>query len=67
MADTGSTKKAPIPPKPVEEKIVWIACRAKQGCEGKQAKVVMQTKTPGGGCATRYRCMTCGGAFHIST
>jgi hypothetical protein len=65
--DTKKEKKAPVPAPPVAEKIVWIACRAKQGCEGKQAKVVMQNKTPGGGSATRYRCLTCGGSFHIST
>ena len=63
------------PPAP-EEKKVWIACRATPGCAGNQAVVVFNRTTvptgPGGtfspegaGRVIRYRCCTCGGAFHI--
>jgi len=60
-------KVAPKPQaKPVEE-TVWMSCRAKQGCEGKQAKVVFRKRTGGGGVASRFRCLACGGSFHINT
>lgn len=62
MADDQKPKpETPKPPK----KMVWVACRATPGCEGKQATVVFSKKTPGGGSVTRYKCGTCGGAFHI--
>lgn len=60
-------KLPPKPRKPTEQRTIWMSCRAKQGCPGQQATIVMQNKTPGGGTATRYRCQTCGGAFHINT
>jgi len=65
-------KPKKVPPKPAPKdknagKIVWVACRAKQGCDGQQAVMVFNKKTGGGGAAVRYRCKTCGGAFHINT
>jgi len=61
------------PPK----KIVWMSCRASEGCEGKQAEIVWskaaQPVNPGGGFnpqaggrSIRYRCLTCGQPFHVS-
>lgn len=48
-----------------EQRTVWIACRAKPGCTGQQASVVTVTKTAGGGSITRFKCLTCGRAFHV--
>jgi len=51
-----------------KDETVWMSCRARQGCEGNQAKVVFRRRLAiqqGGGTATRYRCMTCNGVFHI--
>ena len=59
-------RKPPPPRKPLKQKTVWITCRAKAGCEGKQATLVFENKLPEGGTARRYRCLTCGGAFHIT-
>lgn len=56
----------PRPQKKVEPKTVWITCRAKAGCEGKQALVIFEKKLPEGGTVRRYRCITCNGAFHIT-
>lgn len=61
------TPPKPAPKDPDAGKIVWISCRAKRGCDGKQATIVFRKRTPGGGVAARYRCMTCSGAFHIHT
>jgi len=58
-------KPQPRPQRPPEKKTVWVSCRAKAGCEGKQAIIVFSNKTPGGGHVTRYRCTKCGGAFHV--
>ena len=52
------------PPKP-KERIVWFSCRAKPGCPGNQAKVVFTRGTPGQLSVTRYRCLTCGGSWHV--
>lgn len=57
---------APVPPpakKPQRE--VWFSCRAKAGCTGNIAVVVFTKGTPGQGSNTRYRCKTCGGAWHV--
>ena len=62
-------KKAPPKPAPKDKdagKVVWISCRARDGCDGKQAIYVMKHKLPQGGTSYRYRCKTCGGAFHIT-
>lgn len=62
-----------------EEKknIVWIACRAKEGCTSNQAEVIMNaprfSSVEGefvpvhGGRMTRYRCQGCNRVFTIST
>lgn len=66
------------PPLPEEPKQVWIACRAKESCEGNQAVIEFSRShqplngkggfnAQVGGRATRYKCLTCGGAFHINT
>lgn len=57
----------PVPKPKKERKRVWVACRARQKCEGKTCEVVWSKKKPGGGRNTRYKCTACGGAFHIST
>jgi hypothetical protein len=46
---------------------VWFACRAKSGCPGKQARLLLQVKKPGGGSMLRYRCLTCKQTFSIGT
>jgi hypothetical protein len=61
-----------------EEKKVWINCRATEGCPGKQAVIVFSRQNSptdpsgsgafvpeAGGRTIRYRCLTCGKAFHI--
>lgn len=67
MADATRKKIPPKPQKSEPEEIVWIACRATKGCEGKQAVVVFRKKTGAGGHAARYRCLSCNGSFHINT
>ena len=45
-----------------------MSCRATEGCKGTKAKIVFMQRLPlqaGGGTALRYKCLTCGGAFHI--
>lgn len=52
-----------------EKNVVWMACRAREGCEGKYAKLTL-TKThsllSGGGTWRRYQCQTCGGVWQIT-
>jgi tRNA A37 threonylcarbamoyladenosine synthetase subunit TsaC/SUA5/YrdC len=56
-----------------EEKKVWIKCRAKQECPGNYAIITfVKRHNPAelvsqGGSTIRYRCLTCGGTFTIST
>jgi hypothetical protein len=60
----------PPKPKPKNTKPkrkVWVACRATHGCEGQQCEVAWEKKSPGGGRNIRYKCLTCGGAFHTNT
>jgi len=57
---------------------VWVACRAKNACEGQQAEIVF-IKGHGkpahrgafnpiaGGRTIRYKCLECGQPFHITT
>lgn len=46
--------------------VKWIKCRAKNNCEGNDAKVVMKFKLPTGGTSIRYRCQKCNRIFHIT-
>lgn len=58
----------PVPAKPKEEgPEVWFSCRAKEGCPGKQARLLLRVPKPGGGALLRYRCLTCKQTFSIST
>ena len=43
---------------------VWLSCRAAQGCEGKQSKLV-QIRKVNGSHVYRYRCMSCKRLFQI--
>lgn len=53
--------------KPTVGQIVWIACRASPGCEGKNAKIeIMFPQAANGARVTRYICQTCLRPFHIS-
>jgi len=50
------------------ENPVWISCRATPDCEGKYAVEMFSgdiSLEGGGGNWIRYKCLTCGGAFHI--
>jgi len=47
--------------------IVWISCRGCRPCEGKTASIVFKKKRPGGGFDVRYKCLSCGGSFHVAT
>lgn len=49
-------------PEPEE---VWIKCRARERCEGNKAQIVFKKRRPGGGWNVRYRCLSCGGTFHV--
>ena len=74
-ADAPSGREVPISP-PSEsphlkegDEPVWMTCRANEACGGKYAVQVMGGERglqAGGGSWLRYRCLTCGGAFHIS-
>jgi len=67
-----------MPTQPQSGDKVWIMCRAKNACEGQQAEIVF-IQRPGqgakrgefvptaGGKTIRYKCLTCGQPFHIST
>jgi hypothetical protein len=47
---------------------VWITCRATQECPGRHAVQMGAGEIAldnGGGNWIRYRCLTCGGGFHI--
>ncbi len=55
------------PPKPEEGPEVWFPCRAKEDCPGKQSRLILQSKKPGGGSLLRYRCLTCKRVFSLST
>jgi len=46
---------------------VWISCRGSRPCEGKMAAIVFKKKRPGGGFDVRYKCISCGGSFHVAT
>jgi hypothetical protein len=59
-------KKKPSP-KVEEGPEVWFSCRAKEGCPGKQARLLLKVKNPGGGALVRYRCLTCLRMFSIAT
>ena len=61
-----------------KEEKVFIACRAKEGCPGREAIITLvRNNTPNmpgggfmpesGGRMVRYRCLTCGGTFTIQT
>ena len=45
--------------------IVWIACRATEGCEGNSAKISLNQRTENGR-LIRYTCQTCNKPFHIT-
>lgn len=48
---------------------LWMSCRATAGCEGNYAVKVFgdsRSLQAGGGSWVRYRCLACGGVFHIS-
>jgi hypothetical protein len=47
-------------------KKVWVACRAKARCEGKESLMVFKRKLATGGKTIRYRCLTCGCSFHVT-
>lgn len=66
MPDEKDPAEVPEPkPKPKPLRTVWFSCRASRGCEGKMAAVVFTKGTPGQLSVTRYRCLTCGGAWHV--
>ena len=50
--------------KPQIGSVVWMACRAVQGCEGKNAKLI-QVRKVNGSTAFRYRCQSCKRLFTI--
>lgn len=49
-----------------DQPTVWVSCRAKAGCDGKEARLVFKRKLGSGGKTIRYRCLKCNGAFHIT-
>lgn len=44
--------------------VVWMACRAAEGCDGKNAELVQIRKVNGSN-AYRYRCQSCKRLFMI--
>jgi hypothetical protein len=60
--DAKKTMEKPEQPNPV-----WITCRGSRPCEGKTASIVFRKKRMGGGFDVRYKCLSCGGSFHIAT
>lgn len=60
-------KNRPVAPKPEEGPEVWFPCRAKEDCPGRQSRLLLRVKNPGGGSVLRYRCLTCKRVFSITT
>lgn len=53
--------------KPEAGDIVWVACRAYEGCEGKTAKIeILFPQAANGARVTRYICQTCLRPFHLT-
>jgi hypothetical protein len=46
-----------------EHEIVWVSCRGKKSCDGKQARVLLKQKLGMGGTVIRYVCTTCNRPF----
>lgn len=51
-------------PKSTEKKKVVIACRATQGCPGREAILVARHEIPGG-IVVHYQCTTCKKGFTV--
>lgn len=69
MSNPPRPPQQPPVPKPPDPKVgttAWISCRAKAGCQGKQAVYQMAFTLASGGRSIRYRCSTCGGVFHLT-
>lgn len=49
-----------------EDEVVWMACRATQGCKGNHAKVEMKHTVPMAGTSIRYKCLTCNKSFFVT-
>jgi len=52
-----------------DQNVVWMACRAREGCEGKYARMTLIKTNPlvaGGGTWRRYQCETCGGVWSFT-
>jgi len=48
-----------------ENEIVWVSCRAKNRCEGKQAKVLLKKNDGMNGTWIQYVCTSCKTPFSI--
>lgn len=48
-----------------DDEVVWVACRAKNKCEGKQARVLFKKNEGMGGTRIQYVCKTCNTPFSI--
>lgn len=46
--------------------VVWVACRAVQGCEGRYALIVSILDTRSSGRVVRYRCEKCKRSFQVN-
>jgi len=49
----------------MSKKIVWVACRASDKCEGQRSEQIRHLKTDGGGHISHYRCQTCKKKFVV--
>lgn len=65
MPDDETEKPPEVPKAKPKERVVWFSCRASRGCEGKMAAIVFSKGIPGHSSVTRYRCLTCGKAWHV--
>lgn len=63
-------KKNQPPKKPPQDprigKTVWMACRASNGCEGRNCEVKRTFKLPTGGQSIHYKCLSCNKGFTIT-
>lgn len=48
-----------------EDETVWMKCRARKGCAGNQAKVLLKKNEGLRGTWIQYQCLTCNTPFGI--
>lgn len=64
MSDDNETPETKPLVQEEKPKLIWMACRATPGCEGRTANLVRNFETAGGR-VVRYVCTTCNRHWHV--